>query len=198
MNTKRKLIALLAIATLISIVNASVFVYYPINLTISPQNPPVVFSTGSNSNERDLWDKTITVDITDGVADNEGTRLTIEVHPTLQKNYYYDIAKIKNNDDKHTYYIKFRVTSCINDDRVYEAYLIINGDYDNKIDLKSGGVQPDNWIELSSSSAFRVDLYIVLDSVGSSDITVGVDLIISTTSISTTSTESPPTTLPGE
>jgi hypothetical protein len=187
MNTKRKLIALLAIATLISIVNASVFVYYPITLTINPQNPPVVFSSGSNSNKRDLWDKTITVSIDDD------TRLTIKVHPTLQRNYYYDIAKIKNNDDSNTYYIKFRVTTPITDNGVNKAYLIINGDYNNKIDLKSSGVQPNDWIELSSSSAFRVDLYIVLDSVGSSDITVRVDLIISTTS-----TESPPSTLPGE
>ena len=188
MNTKRKLIALLAIATLISIVNASVFVYYPITLTISPQNPPVVFSTGSNSNKRDLWDKTITVSIDDD------TRLTIEVHPTLQRNYYYDIAKIKNNDDLNTYYIKFRVTKSINDDRVNEAYLIINGDYNNKIiDLTSGGVQPSDWITLSSLGEFRVDLYIVLNSVEGGDITVGVDLIISTTN-----TESPPPTLPGE
>jgi hypothetical protein len=195
MNTKRKLIALLAIATLISIVNASVFVYYPINLTISPQEPPVVFSAGSNANVdgNDLWGETITVYIKDGVDTNEGTSLTIEVHPTLQRNYYYDIAKIKNNDDSNTYYIKFRVTTPITDNGVNEAYLVINGDYNNKIDLKSSGVQPNDWIELSSSSAFRVDLYIVLDSVGSSDITVGADLIISTTS-----TESPPSTLPGE
>ena len=188
MNTKRKLIALLAIATLISIVNASVFVYYPINLTISPQEPPVVFSAGSNANKRDLGDRTITV-----ITSNSGTSLTIEVHPTLQRNYYYDIAEIKNNDDSNTYYIKFRVTEPITDSRVDKAYLIINEDYNNKIDLKSSGVQPNDWIELSSSSEFRVDLYIVLNSVGSGDITVGVDLIISTTS-----TESPPSTLPGE
>jgi len=184
MNTKRKLIALLAIATLISIVNASVFVYYPINLTISPQNPPVEFLEGSNSNGRDLWDKTITVSTSDG------TSLTIKVHPTLQRNYYYDIARIINNDDSNTYYIKFRVTTPITDDRVDEAYLIINGDYNNKIDLESGEVQPSDWITLSNSDEFRVDLYIVLNSVGSSsNITVGVDLIISTTEESVT----PPT-----
>jgi hypothetical protein len=186
MNTKRKLIALLAIATLISIVNASVFVYYPITLTISPQNPPVVFSSGSNSNGRDLWDKTITVSTSDG------TSLTIEVHPTLQRNYYYDIAKIKNNDGSNTYYIKFRVTEPITDSRVDKAYLIINGDYNNKIDLKSSGVQPGGWITLTSSDEFRVDLYIELNSVESSSITAGVDLIISTTNA-----ERPPTTLPG-
>jgi hypothetical protein len=188
MNTKRKLIALLAIATLISIVNASVFVYYPINLTISPQQPPVVFSAGNNANVSDLWGETITV-----ITSNSNTSLTIKVHPTLQRNYYYDIAKIKNNDDSNTYYIKFRVTTPINDSGVNEAYLIINGDYDNKIDLKNGGVQPSVWITLNSSSVFRVDLYIVLNSFEGGDITVGVDLIISTTN-----TESPPSTLPGE
>jgi hypothetical protein len=187
MNTKRKLIALLAIATLISIVNASVFVYYPITLTISPQNPPVVFSSGSNAGGNDLWGNTITVNTGDG------TSLTIEVHPTLQRNYYYDIAKIKNNDDSNTYYIKFRVTEPITDSRVDKAYLIINNtNTQHIIDLMSSGVQPDNnWIELSSSSEFRVDLYIVLNSVESGDITAEVDLIISTT------TESPPPTPPG-
>jgi hypothetical protein len=191
MNTKRKLIALLAIATLISIVNASVFVYYPINLTISPQQPPVVFLAGSNSNKRDLWDKTITV-----ITSNSGTSLTIEVHPTLQRNYYYDIAGIINNDGSNAYYIKFRVTEPITDSRVDKAYLIINNTNTKAqhiINLKSGEVQPSYWITLSNSDEFRVDLYIVLNSVESSDITVGVDLIISTTNA-----ESPPSTLPGE
>jgi len=191
MNTKRKLIALLAIATLISIVNASVFVYYPITLTISPQNPPVVFLEGSNAGGNDLWGNTITVNTGDG------TSLTIEVHPTLQKNYYYNITEIKNNDSLHAYYIKFRVTEPITDSRVDEAYLIINNTntkVQHIIKLKSGEVQPDDWIELGSSSKFRVDLYIVLNSVGSSSsITVRVDLIISTTNA-----ESPPSTLPGE
>jgi hypothetical protein len=187
MNTKRKLIALLAIATLISIVNASVFVYYPITLTISPKEPPVVFSAGSNANKKDLWGETITV------ITGDGTSLTIEVHPTLQRNYYYDIARIKNNDGSNTYYIKFRVTTPITDNGVNEAYLIINGDYNNKIDLKSDGVQPSDWITLSESGEFRVDLYIVLNSVESSSITAGVDLIISTTNA-----ESLPSTLPGE
>ncbi|MEM4686820.1 MAG: hypothetical protein QXY67_04980, partial [Zestosphaera sp.] len=77
-NIKRKIIILLAIATLISIVNASVFVYYPVTLKISPQQPPVVFQEGTNTNTTDLWGKTITVNI-----GNEGTSLKITVHPTL-------------------------------------------------------------------------------------------------------------------
>ena len=182
MNMRRKLIVLLAIATLVSIVNASVFVYYPINLKISPQQPPVVFIPGSNSDGTDLWGSTITVNIGGG-----GTNLSIEVHPTLQRNYYYDIVKIRNNDNNNAYYLKFRVISPISDERVSEAYLIIGGDYSEKIDLKQGGLQPSVWFTLSTSSELRVDLYLVLTGYTGGGITVEVDLIYSTTN-----TEVPP------
>ena len=190
MNTKKKLIALLAIATLVSIVNASVFVYYPINITITPQNPPIVFVEGDNADQRDLWGNTITVNIGDS-----GTSLAIEVHPTLQRNYYYDIARIKNNDISNTYYIKFRVTNYIDDDRVTKAYLIISDpgtQYQKIVDLMDENLQPNEWISLGASGELRVDLYIVLSGYdGSSSISVGVDLIYSATS----TTETPPTPL---
>ena len=190
MNTKKKLIALLAIATLVSIVNASVFVYYPINITITPQQPPIVFVGGDNANQRDLWGNTITVNIGDS-----GTSLAIEVHPTLQRNYYYDIARIKNNDISNTYYIKFRVTQAITDNRVNEAYLIISDSGTQyKIDLRGGNLQPDEWISLGTSGELRVDLYIVLSGYdGSSSISVGVDLIYSATSTTETPPELPST-----
>ena len=184
MNTKRKLIALLAIATLVSIVNASVFVYYPINITITPQNPPIVFVEGDNANQRDLWDNTI---ITVNIGDS-GTSLAIEVHPTLQRNYYYDIARIKNNDISNTYYIKFRVTQAITDNRVNEAYLIISDSGTQyQIDLMDENLQPNEWISLGASGELRVDLYIVLSGYDGSSISVRVDLIYSTTD-----TETPP------
>jgi len=186
MNMRRKLIVLLAIATLVSIVNASVFVYYPINLTIRPQEPPVVFESGSNAGQRDLWGGIITVNIGDG-----GTSLSIEVHPTLQRNYYYDIVKIKNNDDNNAYYLKFRVITPISDERVSAAYLIIGGDYSKKIDLMQDTLQPDEWFTLSAGSELRVDLYLVLTGYTGGDITVKVDLIYSTTNTET-NTEVPP------
>lgn len=182
MNTKKKLIALLAIATLVSIVNASVFVYYPINITITPKQPPIVFVGGDNANQRDLWGNTITVNIGDS-----GTSLAIEVHPTLQRNYYYDIARIKNNDISNTYYIKFRVTQAITDNRVNEAYLIISDSGTQYINLKIGDLQPGEWISLGASGELRVDLYIVLSGYDGSSISVRVDLIYSTTD-----TETPP------
>lgn len=183
-NTKRKIIALLAIATLISIVNASIFVYYPITLTISPQEPPVIFEKGSNANAKDLWGKTILVNIGD-----DNTKLTITVHPTLQRNYYYDIAKI-HNKDSNTYFVKFRVISPINDERVTSAYLIINGIKINL--LENNELQPESWIELKGSEKLIVDLYVELAGYSGGDIEVSVDLIITTTQ----TVETPPTTPP--
>ncbi len=192
MNTKKKLIALLAIATLISTVNASVFVYYPINITITPQQPPVIFVGGNNANQTDLRGQKINVYIS-----NYNTSLSIGVHPTLQRNYYYDIARIKNNDISNTYYIKFRVTNYIDDDRVTKAYLIISDpgtQYQKIVDLMDENLQPNEWISLGASGELRVDLYIVLSGYdGSSSISVGVDLIYSATSTTETPPELPST-----
>ncbi|MFN3267718.1 MAG: hypothetical protein ACK416_00495, partial [Zestosphaera sp.] len=166
MNTKRKLIALLAIAALVGIVNATVFVYYPINITVSPQEPPVIFQGGSNANKTDLWGEDIEVTIED-----YGTKLTITVHPTMQKNYYYDIVKVANNDQNNAYYIKFRVLTPINDPRISKAYLIIGN---QKIDLMSSDLQPNNWITLSAGSTLRVDLYLELTGYSGGSITASV------------------------
>ncbi|MEM0474174.1 MAG: hypothetical protein QXS11_02625 [Zestosphaera sp.] len=178
-NIKRKVIILLAIATLISIVNASVFVYYPVTLTIRPQEPPVVFHEGTNAGKPDLRGNKITVNI-----GNEGTSLEITVHPTLQKNYYYDIAKIVNQDNNdNVYYIKFRVTNPITDDGVVNASLIIRDTNDHYlIDLKTTGLQPNNnWISLQASGELHVDLYLELSDYPGNEVSVSVDLIITTT-----------------
>ncbi|MEM3924377.1 MAG: hypothetical protein QXZ48_08855 [Zestosphaera sp.] len=185
-NIKRKIIILLAIATLISIVNASVFVYYPVTLKISPQQPPVVFREGTNAGQPDLWGKTITVNI-----GNEGTSLEITVHPTLQRNYYYNLTEIVSQDSSNTYYIKFRVTKAINDVRVNTAYLIIsNTSAQYQIDLKTTELQPNNWISLQAGGKLRVDLYLELSGYSGGDISASVDLIITTTD----TTETPPRT----
>ncbi|MEM1899351.1 MAG: hypothetical protein QXN90_02160 [Zestosphaera sp.] len=182
-NIKRKVIILLAIATLISIVNASVFVYYPVTLTISPKQPPVVFQEGTNAGKPDLWGETITVNIVDD------TKLVITVHPTLQRNYYYNLTEIVSQDSSNTYYIKFRVTKAINDVRVNTAYLIINSTgAQYQIDLKTTELQPNNWISLQAGGKLRVDLYLELSGYSGGDISASVDLIITTTD----TTETPP------
>jgi len=93
------LIALL-IAVVISIAFASVFVYYPMAVTLQPVRPPVYFAAGSNSNQSDLGSgKLINVFI-----GSNGTSLNITVHPTYQTAVYKSVAKITNDDSK-AYYV---------------------------------------------------------------------------------------------
>lgn len=193
MNTKRKLVALLAIAALVGIVNATVFVYYPISVTVSPQPPPVIFRPGTNANKTDLWGETIEV-----IVEDYGTKLTITVHPTVQRNYYYDIVKIFNRDENNAYYAKFRVLTPITDERISKAYLIVvneTEDIVSMIDLMSSGLQPDVWIELNAYSILRVDLYLELTDYELTDyqdgdpVTAKIDFIYSPTN-----TEEPPLT----
>lgn len=94
---------LLALTVLVSTVMAAVFVYYPIEATVSPVQPPIVFALGSNAGGSDLRGGTI------GVAvGNSGTSLSITVHPTYQVSYYRNLAVIKNTDNK-AYYVNLTV-----------------------------------------------------------------------------------------
>jgi len=89
------LIALL-IAVVISIAFASVFVYYPMAVTLQPVQPPVYFETGSNAGANDLGNgNTISVSI-----GSNGGSLNITVHPTYQTTVYKSVAKIVNSDSK--------------------------------------------------------------------------------------------------
>ena len=57
---------------------ASVFVYYPATITVSPVIPPVVFATGSNAGQPDLgYGNTIQV-----ITGSNGTKLDVTIHPT--------------------------------------------------------------------------------------------------------------------
>jgi hypothetical protein len=64
MRFERRLLALVSLAVFASIVFASVFVYYPACITVSPVSPPVVFAAGSNAGKPDLLGtNTISVNI---------------------------------------------------------------------------------------------------------------------------------------
>jgi hypothetical protein len=105
------LIALL-IAVVISIAFASVFVYYPMAVTLQPVQPPVYFETGSNAGAYDLGgsgtpytSNTIYVSI-----GSNATSLNITVHPTYQVTYYKNVSIVYNNDGK-SYKVCFRVNT---------------------------------------------------------------------------------------
>jgi len=101
------LIALL-IAVVISIAFASVFVYYPMAVTLQPVQPPVYFATGTNSDQDDLGSgNKISVSI-----GSNAMSLNITVHPTYQTAVYKSVAKIVNSDSKaYNVYIYVRWTN---------------------------------------------------------------------------------------
>jgi len=87
------LIALL-IAVVISIAFASVFVYYPMIVTVSAVSPPIMIGYGSNSNQNDLgYGNTIQV----SVGSNNAS-LSITIHPTYGVSYYKNISIITNTE----------------------------------------------------------------------------------------------------
>jgi len=100
------LIALL-IAVVISIAFASVFVYYPMEVTLEPKSPPVYFDKGTNYNQDDLWSgNKISV-----LIGSNGGSLIVTVHPTYQTAVYKSVAKIVNRDSKaYDVYINVRTS----------------------------------------------------------------------------------------
>jgi len=105
------LIALL-IAVVISIAFASVFVYYPMAVTLQPVSPPVYFDAGANSNQNDLGGSgtPYTSNIISVSIGSNATYLTITVHPTYQVTYYKNVSIVYNNDGK-SYKVCFRVNT---------------------------------------------------------------------------------------
>ena len=104
MRFERRLLALVSLAVFASIVFASVFVYYPASITVSPVSPPVQFAPGSNANQDDLgYGNKIAVSIGPNAAS-----LAVTIHPTCQVTYYKNITVINNIGSK-TYYVYLRV-----------------------------------------------------------------------------------------
>jgi hypothetical protein len=156
-----------------SIVFASVFVYYPASITVSPVSPPVVFATGSNANQSDLLGNTIAVSI-----GSNATSLNVTIHPTYQVTYYKNIAKIANNDQQ-TYYVYLRVQSPAtelpsgsqlilyiynaNAGRSLSGYpqpTPTSGSYEASLDLTTSG--STSQITLNSGSSVELDVYVYI------------------------------------
>ena len=161
---KAPIFLLLAISIASTAVFASVFVYYPVSIAATPQAPPIIFSSGSNSNANDLRGQQITVSISQA-----NTSLSITVHPTYQTTYYKNITVINNTDTSNPYYIAFRVNSAATDTNLESANLIIKDSSGNQvatIDLKSSTTS--NWSQIPKGAHYSVDLQIIY-SAGSND-----------------------------
>jgi hypothetical protein len=202
MRFERRLLALVSLAVFASIVFASVFVYYPASITVSPVSPPVVFAAGSNANQPDLLGtNTISVNI-----GQNGASLSVTLHPTYQVTYYKNITIIYNTDSK-TYYVYLRVQTPAtglpsgsklilyiynaNADRSLSGYpqpTPTSGSYAASLDLTTSG-QTQAQITLSSGSWLELDVYVYIPegtTLPSSPVTAQLLLVY------TPSTETPP------
>lgn len=181
----------LTIATILaSIVFASVFVYYPASVQVSPTAPPVIFIEGSNSNQRDLYGTIITTTI-----DTTGTSASITLHPTYQRTYYLDVLRIKNQDSQ-AYYVRINVISTITNGNLASAKLYIynGGVRVGVVDLLTTQLQPDSWIVLNGNGELRIDFEFQYATSGGSyntapsgSGTINLELVYSTVN-----TETPP------
>jgi len=99
----KKLYLLIALAAAVAAVNASVFVYYPLSITLQPSKPAVYFVPGSNANQNDIMygvdGNRIVVTV-----DSAGAEARITVHPTYQRTYYKEVLNITNQDSQ-AYYV---------------------------------------------------------------------------------------------
>jgi hypothetical protein len=197
---KRPALALpvaLAIAIILSYAFASVFVYYPVTVNLSPVNPPIRFQPGSNANENDLGGggspyTSNTIGVTIG---SDGASLTLTLHPTKQHNYYRNVSLIQNTDGK-AYYITVRVNTAANLTSGSQARLLIynapsGGTLVANVNLlATGDTSASTTIAASGNpgSIWRIDLYIFIPE-GSSVSATSASLQL----IYSPSNETPPT-----
>ncbi len=151
MRNTKALLALLALAATASIAFASVFVYYPVSVSVSPVAPPIVFEEGSNANQPDLGGNTITVTL----GANQ-TSASITVHPTYQTTYYKNITVIKNTDTANAYYITIRVNTALPADYAGSQLIIQTGTGSVAVDLTATG---DTVIgQIPAGGSWEIDL----------------------------------------
>ncbi|MGB9828431.1 MAG: hypothetical protein ACPLSM_07935 [Thermosphaera sp.] len=181
----------LTVATILaSIVFASVFIYYPAIVQVSPTSPPVIFVEGSNSNQRDLYGTIIST-----IIDATGTSASVTLHPTYQRTYYSDVLRIKNLDSQ-VYYVKVNIHSTITDGNLARAKLLF---YDGatkvgEVDLLTTQLQPGGWVVLNGNGELKIDFEFIYGTNGGSSTTppTGGGTILLELVYSTANTETPP------
>jgi len=119
-----KKLALIALASSLALVlafaYAHVMSYYPVNVTLVPSAPKVVFAPGSNAGQTDIDGSTIGVSI-----GANSTNLTLTLHPTYETTYYENITLIENTDTTTTYSVNITVSQALSLPAGSKAYLII-------------------------------------------------------------------------
>jgi len=192
---EKKLLLLTAIACVLGIAFAAVFVFFPANITMSFLSPPVIFLPGSNANQPDIGQGN-TIGVT--VGENK-TSVSITLHPTYQKTYYQNITLVKNLESgagSKAYNLWFKVNTPISGLPagsqakllVYQANAVRNGAPLLTVDLTSTGVS--SMITLNANSFYEIDFFVVYPEgqpLPSDPVTASLELIFSPQS------ETPPT-----
>jgi hypothetical protein len=161
-HTKELVVLTILLAVAVSVVNAAVFVYYPISITAQWGPRPVYFAGGTNAGGTDLGaGNTITVSLSE-----EDTSASITVNPSRRgTTRYKDVLRIVNSDTQ-AYWIGFTVDTAFDDVAIGTAELIVRttgGALVGTIDLTSTGTTWVPW-QLSASSQLRVDLRFTISS----------------------------------
>lgn len=151
------LVPLMAMAMLVAIVNAAVFGYYPITLSVTGVQP-IQFEAGTNAGNPDLGDgNTIVVTLGPNLASAD-----ITLHPTYHKTYYKNVLKVNNLDSVKSYYIGIKVNTALSGFTIAKMHV-----YDSthttligSFDLTTTGA--DYWYgPLSAGSNYIIDFEFV-------------------------------------
>jgi len=151
------LFILLAASLAATAVFASVFVYYPLNISLTPSKPAVYFIAGSNAGQNDIMYGTGNKIIVS--VDSAGAFAQITVHPTYQTTYYKDVLEITNQDNQ-AYYVWLNVTNPITvGGNLTSAVLYVIDDVGNQhsvdLHLTTGPVLVG---QISGGKTWRIDL----------------------------------------
>ncbi|MEM2088717.1 MAG: hypothetical protein QXF52_08655 [Thermoproteota archaeon] len=176
-HTKEFVVLTILLALAVSVVNAAVFVYYPISITAQWGPRPVYFAEGTNAGGTDLGaGNTITVSLSE-----EDTSASITVHPSRRgTTRYKDVLRIVNSDTQ-AYYIGFTVDTAFDDSAISVAQLIVRttgGALVGTVDLTSTGTTWVPWT-LDASSQLRVDLRFTISSGSSGSDSASITLVYS-------------------
>uniref|UniRef100_A0A7J3JRG9 DUF1102 domain-containing protein n=2 Tax=Ignisphaera aggregans TaxID=334771 RepID=A0A7J3JRG9_9CREN len=157
MNTAKQIVAPIAVLLVTSIAFASVFAYYPLTITVSPQEPGVRFGAGSNVGQPDIGTGN-TISTTIGQS---GTSVSITIHPTYQENYYKNVTVITNSDDNAMNVYLIFDSVLINQNVTVKLFVYEGTTKVTVLDIASQSIgTPIRVGQIASGETWQIDLYV--------------------------------------
>ncbi|AFH42359.1 hypothetical protein [Fervidicoccus fontis] len=152
-----KLLIPVILGVALAVVYASVFVYNPVTLSLSPVSNPIQLLAGTNAGSHDLVSGN-TITVTPG---NNQSSLSITIHPTYQYTDYENIAIIKNTDSQ-SYNVWISVNNPISGlPSGSHVYLIVNGTIKGDL-LTLSSSSPLNLGTLSGGNEYVIGLHVYI------------------------------------